>query len=373
MKLAFSLFRFFPYGGLQNDFLAIAKEAIKRGHSIEIYTMAWDSEPVLGFNINIISVKGMSNHQRALQFNNKFSEIIRDEAYDSVIGFNKVAGLHWYFAADDCLAFKLRTKNKFRQLLPRYRSYLHLERDVFDRNASTNIMVLTEDVKNHYIRNYQTQESRFYMLPPYVNKKRIEAIRDHNNRDRIRSELKLIKDSMVLLMIGSNYHVKGVDRSIRALAALPDNWRLKTYLLVAGQGKVRTLERLARRLCCLDQVKFLGPRDDVPRLLYASDILLHPSRSDTAGNVITEALVAGLPALVTDTTGYAFHVKQAGAGKLIPNNPFQQRILNKLLHDFTNESLRQRYSKAARTYAKHLDLSGRPRCAVNLIERGVQY
>ena len=43
-KLAILLFRYFPYGGLQKDFMGVAKELLSRGHSIRVYTRIWEGE-----------------------------------------------------------------------------------------------------------------------------------------------------------------------------------------------------------------------------------------------------------------------------------------------------------------------------------------
>ena len=39
MQLAFVLYKYFPFGGLQRDFMRIALECQKRGHQIRVYTM----------------------------------------------------------------------------------------------------------------------------------------------------------------------------------------------------------------------------------------------------------------------------------------------------------------------------------------------
>ncbi len=44
MKLAFLLFEYFPYGGLQRDMLAIAEAAEARGHQVTVFTRAWHAE-----------------------------------------------------------------------------------------------------------------------------------------------------------------------------------------------------------------------------------------------------------------------------------------------------------------------------------------
>ena len=42
MQLAFVLYKYFPFGGLQRDFMRIALECQQRGHKIRVYTLIWD-------------------------------------------------------------------------------------------------------------------------------------------------------------------------------------------------------------------------------------------------------------------------------------------------------------------------------------------
>lgn len=73
-------------------------------------------------------------------------------------------------------------------------------------------------------------------------------------------------------------------------------------LLLAGDGADReALERKARALRLPDDaVRFLGRRDDVPRLLQAMDVFVMPSKSEGLGIAAVEAQVSGLPCLLSD-------------------------------------------------------------------------
>ena len=71
--------------------------------------------------------------------------------------------------------------------------------------------------------------------------------------------------------------------------------------------------------------KIVNGSSQVPELLLAADLLIHPSLKESAGMVILEAIVAGLPVLTTSSCGYAFHVEQAQAGVVCPM-PFQQEL-----------------------------------------------
>ena len=51
MLVAFCLFKYFPYGGLQRDFMRIAQEVENRGHQVRIYVADWQGEKPDTFDI----------------------------------------------------------------------------------------------------------------------------------------------------------------------------------------------------------------------------------------------------------------------------------------------------------------------------------
>ena len=50
----------------------------------------------------------------------------------------------------------------------------------------------------------------------------------------------------------------------------------------------------------LDNVHFLGARDDVPSLLKSADGFVYSTNSDTFGIAVVEAMAAGVPVIVND-------------------------------------------------------------------------
>lgn len=72
-------------------------------------------------------------------------------------------------------------------------------------------------------------------------------------------------------------------------------------LLLVGDGESRDdIEALVHSRGLTDQVRFLGIRSDVPRLLQAADLLLLPSLFEGLPYTVLEAQAAGLPCLVSD-------------------------------------------------------------------------
>ena len=130
-----------------------------------------------------------------------------------------------------------------------------------------------------------------------------------------------------MLMVGSGFRTKGLDRAIVALAGLPEAIRSNTYLVAVGQDNAKMFHGLVSKLGLEGHVFILPGRDDIPQLMQGADLLVHPARMELAGHVLLEAMASGLPVLATDVCGYAQHVQQADGGMLLAT-PFRQGDLN---------------------------------------------
>ena len=61
---------------------------------------------------------------------------------------------------------------------------------------------------------------------------------------------------------------------------------------------------------------------------HAADYLVHAARTENTGTVLIEAMICGLPVLVTGNCGFAFHVHDADAGIMNAGDALgQERIL----------------------------------------------
>ena len=68
----------------------------------------------------------------------------------------------------------------------------------------------------------------------------------------------------------------------------------------------REVSRVRRLVSAVgESVRFLGYRKDLAQLLQASDALIAPTRYDSYGLGVHEALCCGLPALVSAGAGVA--------------------------------------------------------------------
>ena len=101
----------------------------------------------------------------------------------------------------------------------------------------------------------------------------------------------------------------------KALCARPD-W--DADLLVVGSGAERSAwQARARASGLAGRMHFLGFRSDVPDILAALDLLVHPARYEAYGLSVHEALCRGVPALVSASAGVAEHYPPALADLLV--------------------------------------------------------
>lgn len=326
MKLALVLFDYFPYGGLQRDFLRIAEAARERGHRVRVLVSKWQGEVPADLDIVRLPVTAASNHARMARFAEAVARTLPEFGADRVLGFNRLPGLDAYFASDSCFAEQLAAKPVAVRLLPRYRTYRRLERETL---ARAYCFFLNDRQKAEYRRHYTLSEGRFEVLPPGIEADRRRPDDAGAVRERTRRALGLEPGHRVMLFLGSGFRVKGLDRALAAFAALPPEQAQSARLLIAGNDDaapyLKALNQTQRR-----RVSVLGPRDDVPALLQAADLLLHPAYREAAGLVLLEAAAAGLPVLTTDTCGYARYVRDAGVGEVL-GSPFRQAALDRTL------------------------------------------
>jgi UDP-glucose:(heptosyl)LPS alpha-1,3-glucosyltransferase len=368
MRLAFCLFKYFPYGGLQRDFLRIARACHTRGHRIDVYTMQWDGELESDFNIHILNTKGLQNHNRRENFVKQLQSTLAKEKYDLIVGFNKMPGLDVYYAADTCYQAKARKQHGLLyRLTNRYRRTLAFEKAVFSAREKTKILLIAPREQQEFMHYYATQPERFHVLPPGIAKDRMQASNAESLRREKRAAHQLNENDFLLLMVGSGFKTKGLDRALLAVSALPKEILKRTHLFVIGTDNEKPFSRLASRLGIQKHLHFLGGRDDVPHYYLAADLLLHPAYNENTGTVLLEALAGGLPVLTTDVCGYAHYVENAGGGAVLAS-PFNQLQFNKTLSDMLLSPERSKLQQNALEFAKTADIYSMPEHAAALIE-----
>ncbi|NPA24262.1 MAG: glycosyltransferase family 4 protein [Deltaproteobacteria bacterium] len=369
VKLAFTMFKYFPYGGLQRDALRIAELCRKAGAEVEIYAARLQGEPPAGVDFTHLPGRGVTHHRQYIDFSRRFQALAREKGFAAVVGFNKMPGLDLYFAADPCFLASARQKGPLARLTGRYRTFAAFEKAVFDPAAETVILSISELQKRLFMELYGTPAQRFCDLPPGVPADRLLPPDSGEMGRELRRELGIRDDELMILMVGSGFKRKGVDRALQAVKALPGEISARTRLVVVGDDDLAVYRKMAQRLKVAERVVFTGGRTDVTRFLAAADLFFHPARQENTGGGLIEALAAGLPVLVTGVCGYSVHIERAGAGIVTPE-PFSQEVLNEALSRMAAEPEQRRdWRRKALDYVSRSDLfSLAEKAAAKIIE-----
>ncbi|OOW01301.1 glucosyltransferase I RfaG [Pseudomonas sp. MF6396] len=368
MQLAFVLYKYFPFGGLQRDFMRIALECQRRGHQIRVYALIWEGDVPEGFEVLVAPVKALFNHRRNEKLTDWMQADLARRPVDRLIGFNKMPGLDVYYAADGCFEDKAQNlRHSLYRRWGRYRHFAEYERAVFGKDAKTQILMISEVQQPLFVKHYGTPAERFHLLPPGISQDRRAPANAAEIRAEFRREFNLADDERLLVQIGSGFKTKGVDRSLKALAALPNSLRKRTRLMVIGQDDPKVFQLQSATLGLTEQVQFHKGRSDIPRFLLGADALIHPAYNENTGTVLLEAVVAGLPVLVSAVCGYAHYIAEADAG-LVLDEPFEQEQLNRYLQRMLeDDAARADWGRNGLAFADTADLYSMPQHAADVI------
>jgi UDP-glucose:(heptosyl)LPS alpha-1,3-glucosyltransferase len=359
MKLLFGLFKYFPYGGLERDMLAVARVCQNHGHEVTIYTAYWQGEKPADMHIVELPVRALSNHGRVAAFSKKFQQVISENPDSLVVGFNKMPGLDFYYAADVCFAEKAYEERSWLyRLMPRCKSYLDFEAAVFAKENKTHILMISKTQIGVYQTYYQTPDKRMHLLPPGIRRERCMPDNYASLRPQLRAAHSLNDDDKVIIMVGSNYRLKGLDRTLKGIAALEEGLRNKMRLWVIGQDDKTPFVNLARNLGIEKKVSFFGARDDVAQLLWAADALIHPAYSENTGTVLLEGVVAGLPVISSQACGYSYYIADNELGCVIEEPVSAQTIAKAISQVFSLEQ--KTWQERCSRFAQSADIYSMP-------------
>jgi glycosyltransferase involved in cell wall biosynthesis len=138
----------------------------------------------------------------------------------------------------------------------------------------------------------------------------VDAMRFHTQPDPAAAKRALGLDAAtpIVLFVGAlGDRRKNFDTLFAAWCGLCRQPDWDARLLVAGSGaELRAWQaRAAQTAEVSGRISFLGYRTDVPSLVAAADVLVHPARYEAYGLAVHEALCCGVPAIAPVSAGIA--------------------------------------------------------------------
>lgn len=177
---------------------------------------------------------------------------------------------------------------------------------------------------------------------------------DDQLRREVREEFGFRPDDFVVTFVGRLYGFKDPLTFIRGAALVRARTRRARFLLVGHGEQSAQAEKLVRELGLAESLVMTGHRDDVHRILAATDLFctLSPVENCFAATIL-EAMTAKKPVILTDVgyTAEAFpHLKYAYLVK--PRDPVALALA--VIEIMDDENLRQRLGEAGPECLKSL-------------------
>lgn len=304
LRIALVVERFAPgTGGVENVAWQVARELVRQGEDVTIVARA--AEPADAIDLRIVAAPGRRSPFRTLAFSRAAARATRAGGFDVVHGFSRTRHQDLYRAGGGRHADYLERMHsplgrRLRGLLPRHRSLISIERQVF-ADPAQRIQCASRLVADRLTECEAVAPERILLLPNAVEGERFAPERNRTAGLQLRRALDASAERIWLLP-ASGWRRKGLAEAIAAIARLGDPG---ARLWVAGRDDPAPWRRRAARAGIGDRVRFLGPRRDLEVVYAAVDGLLLPTRYDPFANVTFEAAAAGLAIVTTHANGAA--------------------------------------------------------------------
>jgi len=164
----------------------------------------------------------------------------------------------------------------------------------------------------------------------------------------IRKKLGIEQDKLVIVSVGGCSYIKNHHDIIRAISIIPE--KDKILYIHLGTGSTEKEEKqMAISLGVLNNIYFLGNKNNVRDYLIASDIYIQTSHHEGLSIAALEAMACGLPSILYNSPGLRDLISNNNNGFLIEPKP--EMLVNKIQEYVKTPILMQRKGKAAINFA----------------------
>lgn len=182
----------------------------------------------------------------------------------------------------------------------------HKAYSYFFRTAAS-VVAVSDDIKKNYDSTFGIDCKVIYPLVPFEITER--------PKQECRDAYGIARDALVVSMVGTVKDMKNPDTLVRAIAAMPEDFRTENNVcaVFAGGGPmIQFLKELAAELGISDRVVFLGqvPKDKVNEVMKLSDIYLIASDYEGTSVSLLEAMFNQKSIIISRAPGLVDMVKE---------------------------------------------------------------
>jgi glycosyltransferase involved in cell wall biosynthesis len=335
-------------GGLERIVVALARELRACGHQVWVVSSGGDLLPELQKTgaEHILAALEISSPIGVLQAARQIRRAIVDHHIDLVHSFSATASV----AIN--LAVRVRGPNGLESVrvvsspMGLQNSARELPVTTWLRNwflalGAEQILVISPEIRRHLKRVGAREQSMVDFNFVGLDLETFQASDD--DHQSVRCEFGFPSDAWLVSTIGALHprksHELFIEAAARVSAAEP-----KSRFLIIGDGELReSLEGLARARGLERRLAFTGIREDVPRLLSATDVYVKPGIVEGfVGITVLEALAVGKPVIAFETEDVKLALTDNETGLIVANGDSRElaeRIVYVLRHPEVGQRL----------------------------------
>jgi glycosyltransferase involved in cell wall biosynthesis len=218
--------------------------------------------------------------------------------------------------------------------------------DKFIYKKYNKIIAITDEVKDALISHLNLKDiTKITVIFNGVNLSKIINAKTLNKKEFFNDD-----DSVIVLQVARFYEPKDHATLIKAIASLPNRFKL----LLVGEGVLKNKnEILVNELQINDRVLFLGARMDIPSLLKTADIVVLSSKYEGLSLSCVEGMASGRPFIASNAPGLGAVVKDAGVLFPVGDEKF---LASTILELESNPSYYQHVAESGRRKASEYDI-----------------
>jgi glycosyltransferase involved in cell wall biosynthesis len=229
-----------------------------------------------------------------------------------------------------------------------YKLLGHMERRAYS-NPKVSIVAVSNRIagilNEHFGRHY------VHVIPNGVDTLQFSPQKRLERKAKSRKLRGYSDNDFVILLIGNDWQTKGLESVLSAMTAYQ---HLPTKLLVVGSDDVGPFRARAEQLGILERCRWEVSAADVLDFYSAADVYASPSREDSFGLPVIEAMACGLPAITSICAGASEHVSD-GIDGFVLQDPNDAESLGRILDLLCNQpETRSRIGLAAANTAQQL-------------------
>ncbi len=222
-----------------------------------------------------------------------------------------------------------------------YRLIMSLERMIY-RQKRVKLAAVSRLVADELKRHFGRTDA--LIIPNAVDSARFSSNARLEKRPATRKSLGYSAYEFVLLMIGNDWKIKGLDTLLSALHLLGD---LPCRVLIVGRDDAAPYRTSINDRNLGDSVQFLLPSDDVLQFYAAADAYVAPSLEDAFNLPVLEAMACGLPVIASVCAGASENIVHQGNGFLLQDPRSAEELAGLVRKLYADASLRQSIGAAA--------------------------